>query len=81
MIQLLDFTIYHEAKSKFSYMYDKDTVHLRLTTSKESNHKIEVIYGDPFFWGESEINPDVWEWKIQLNESIFLVDLFSMIFH
>jgi len=66
---MIDFTIYHEAKSKFAYMYDKDTVHLRLTTSKESNHKIEVIYGDPFFWGESEINPDVWEWKIQSSET------------
>ncbi len=64
-----DFTIYHEAKSKYAYMYDKDTVHLRLTTTKESDHKIEVIYGDPFFWGESDINPDVWEWKIQSSET------------
>jgi len=66
---LRDFTIYHEAKSKYAYMYDKDTVHLRLTTTKESDHKIEVIYGDPFFWGESDINPDVWEWKIQSSET------------
>lgn len=65
---MIDFTIYHEAKSKFAYQYDKDTLHLKLIASKNKISTIEVIYGDPFFWGPAESDPDKWEWKIATSE-------------
>lgn len=68
----MNFTIYHEAKSKFAYMYDKETLHLKLIVSKGKAKKIEVIYGDPFFWGPEETNPDSWEWKIATSESTIM---------
>lgn len=63
----MNHTIYHEGKSKFAYLYDKDTVHLRLFASKNIFHKIEVIFGDPFNWGPHETE-DLWEWKTENNE-------------
>lgn len=65
----MNFIVYHEAKSKYAYLYDQDTVHLRLIAQKDKVTKVEVLYGDPFFWGESESNPDVWEWKIETSDS------------
>ncbi len=55
---MLNYTIYHEAKSKFAYMFDKDTIHLRLITSKDKIHKIEVICGDPFYFRFEELEKD-----------------------
>ena len=57
---MLDFTVYHEAKSKYAYMYDKDTVHLRLFAKKDKVKKIEVIYGDPFLWVPVGNSLDEW---------------------
>ena len=68
----MNFVVYHEAKSKFAYLYDKDTVHLRLIAQREHVETVEVIYGDPFFWGSSETDPDVWEWKIETSESLYM---------
>lgn len=64
--------VYHEAKSKFAYLADKDTVHIRLQTSKHDIYKVEVLYGDPFFWAPKKNNPDVWEWKVQTSESTIM---------
>ena len=55
---MINYTIYHEAKSKFAYMYDKDTVHLRLITSKNKTSKIEVLFGDPFHFRLEEIEKE-----------------------
>ncbi len=57
---MLDFTVYHEAKSKYAYMYDKDTVHLRLLATKGKVKKIKVIYGDPFLWVPVGNSLDEW---------------------
>lgn len=62
-------SIYHEAKSRYAYLYDKDTVHLRIRTKKDDIKKIEVIYGDPFFWGPRDNEPDSWEWKIESSDN------------
>lgn len=61
----LDYTIYHEAKSKYAYIYDKDTVHLRVIASKDRIKSLKVIYGDPFHWGPKDDNSGDWEWKIE----------------
>jgi glycosidase len=70
---MINFTIYHEAKSKFAYIYDKDTLHLRLLASKGKVNKVEVIFGDPFFWGPAEDNPEKWEWKIQSSDNTSMI--------
>ena len=42
--------IYHEAKSKYAYAFDKDTVHIRLRTAKKDVCKVNMVWGDPFNW-------------------------------
>jgi glycosidase len=67
----LDFTIYHEAKSKYAYIYDKETIHLRVIATKNKIDSIKVIYGDPFHWGPKE-HSDEWEWKVDEKDNITL---------
>lgn len=45
--------ITHEAKSKYAYAYDENTLHLRLRTIKGDVKKASVVYGDPFYWTEN----------------------------
>lgn len=59
----MNFYAYHEAKSKYAYMYDKDTLHLRLMITAGFSQTIEVVYGDPFSWGKNDIDQTNWEWK------------------
>lgn len=70
---MIDYMIYHEAKSKFAYQYDKDTLHLRLMATKNKVDTVEVIYGDPFFWGPAESDPDKWEWKIATSDNTVMI--------
>lgn len=42
--------IYHEAKSKYAYAFDRDTVHIRLRTAKGDINKVNMVWGDPFNW-------------------------------
>lgn len=65
---MINFTIYHEAKSKYAYIFDKDTVHLRLFTSKNKIDSIQVLYGDPFNYSHNEKNDNKWEWVNEGNE-------------
>ncbi len=69
---MVDFTIYHEAKSKYAYIYDKDTVHLRLFTSKDKINSIQVLYGDPFNYSHNKNNNDKWEWVNEGDESTLM---------
>lgn len=52
--------IYHEAKSKYAYAYDEETVHLRLRTAKGDVDRVRVIYGDPFHWASNEQKEAYW---------------------
>lgn len=69
---MINYTIYHEAKSKFAYQFDKDTLHLKLMASKDKITSVEVIYGDPFFWGPADHDADKWEWKIATSEQTLM---------
>jgi hypothetical protein len=40
--------------------------------SKNKINKVELIYGDPFFWGPDEKDPDKWEWKISTSENTIM---------
>ncbi len=69
---MLNYTIYHEAKSKYAYIYDKETVHLRVIATKNKIKSIRVLYGDPFSWGPSDTDNNKWEWKHDSGETAYL---------
>ena len=54
--------IYHEAKSKYAYMFDRKTLHLRLRTAREDVPSVTLVGGDPFRWIQSKEDPTHWEW-------------------
>jgi cyclomaltodextrinase / maltogenic alpha-amylase / neopullulanase len=64
--------IYHEAKSKYAYAYDKETVHIRIRTEKNDVEKIRLIYGDPFNWGPKKDKAHEQEWKRESSEQLEL---------
>ena len=39
--------IYHRTESEFAYLYDENTVHLRLKTARDVDY-VEVMYGDTY---------------------------------
>ncbi len=57
--------IYHEAKSKYAYAYDKETVHVRIRTGKDEVNDVKLIYGDPFHFGPKSDQEDSYEWKVE----------------
>lgn len=40
--------IYHRPTSEFAYLYEKDTLHLRLRTAKDDVSSVELIWQDPY---------------------------------
>jgi glycosidase len=54
--------IYHEAKSKYAYMFNQSTLHLRLRTARGDIPTVTLVGGDPFRWIQSQENPTHWEW-------------------
>lgn len=54
--------VYHEAKSKFAYMFDRNTLHLRLRTARGDVPSVTLVGGDPFRWIQSKEDPTHWEW-------------------
>lgn len=42
--------LHHEAKSKYAYAIDQDTLHIRLRTGKDDAKQVRLIWGDPFNW-------------------------------
>jgi glycosidase len=54
--------VYHEAKSKYAYMFDRKTLHLRLRTARGDVPSVTLVGGDPFRWIQSVEDPTHWEW-------------------
>lgn len=65
----MDYTIIHEAKSSYAYLYDKDTIHIRLKATKGKVKSVRLVFGDPFHWGPSSTD-DTWEWQVESSDSI-----------
>ena len=42
--------VFHEAKSRWAYAVDKDTLHIRLRTGRGDVKRVEVLAADPFNW-------------------------------
>lgn len=57
---MLQQTLYHEAKSKWSYIYDKEKLHIRLRVGKEEVENIQIVAYEPYNWSPKKENPSVW---------------------
>ncbi|MBM7554081.1 alpha-glycosidase [Thalassobacillus pellis] len=44
--------VYHRPKDNFAYAYDKDTLHIMIQVKKGDMEGVELIYGDPYEWGD-----------------------------
>ncbi|MFU8785951.1 MAG: glycoside hydrolase family 13 protein [Candidatus Izemoplasmataceae bacterium] len=53
--------IHHEPKSQYAYLYDKDTVHIRLRTKKGLTNDVKLIFGDPFLYKKGK-DTDRYAW-------------------
>ena len=40
--------IYHRPESEYAYLYDQDTMHIRLRTAKDDIQSVTVLKGDPY---------------------------------
>jgi len=70
---MLPYVIYHLPKSKYAYIFDENTIHLRVIVQKNNVSTIRVLYGDPFYWGPSDTQPSTWEWKHDSGDSAYMV--------
>ena len=57
--------VFHEAKSKYAYAFDLDTLHIRIRTAINDIDSVTLIGGDPFRWIRSETDPSHWEWDFR----------------
>lgn len=76
--------VYHEAKSRYAYAYDKDTLHLRLRTAKNDVDNVKVIYGDPFNWGpksKDDKTDTEYVWKYESTEHLNMVKEYETDLH
>lgn len=55
-------SVLHEAKSRFAYAYDQNTIHLRLRTAHADISSVTLVGGDPFRWIQDPSDPNHWEW-------------------
>ncbi len=72
--------IYHEAKSRYAYAYDRDTLHIRFRTAKDDVTNVKLIYGDPFNWGPKSSNDKTdnnYVWKYESNEQLNMIKEYS----
>ncbi|ERJ13073.1 alpha-glycosidase [Haloplasma contractile] len=80
--------IYHQTKSNFSYMYDNETLHIRIKTAKNDVDSVRIVYGDVFNWGalpmatnqqkeDDSSDNKKWGWKRQSDDDEFLVKEYS----
>ena len=40
--------IYHRPESEFAYLYDSETLHLRIRTAKGDVAHVHLVSGDPY---------------------------------
>ncbi len=73
-------TIYHETKSKWSYLKSEDTIHLKLKVGSNLVNRIEVVSYDPFNWAPEPSGKYIFrtdEFRFEELEKEFSNDLFD----
>ncbi|AZB42317.1 glycoside hydrolase family 13 protein [Bacillus sp. FJAT-42376] len=51
---MLKEAIYHRPKNEFAYIYDENTLHIRLRTKKGDAESVRLIHGDPYDWEDGK---------------------------
>lgn len=46
--------LYHRPESEFAYLYDPETMHVRLRTARGDVREMGLLYGDPYFLDKEE---------------------------
>ncbi len=71
--------IYHEAKSKYAYALDADTLNLRIRTANGDVSSISLISGDPFNWVRTEMayEGDFTQTHSWVNETVEMIRDYS----
>lgn len=46
--------IYHRPESEFAYLYNSETMHVRLRTARGDAREASLLYGDPYFLDKEE---------------------------
>ena len=46
--------LYHRPESEFAYLYDHETMHVRLRTARGDVREMALLYGDPYFLDKEE---------------------------
>lgn len=64
--------IYHRVGDNYSYVLDKDTVHIRLRTKKNDIEQVQLIFGDPY-----DFNGQQWIYKKEYMTKSGSTDLFD----
>jgi glycosidase len=71
--------LYHRPESEFAYLYDPETMHIRLRTARGDVREMELLYGDPYFLDKEEwfrkplqmiktLSTDLYDyWFVQVN--------------
>lgn len=62
--------VYHEAKSKYAYAYDESKIHIRIRCAKGDVDSVNIIYGDPFNWGQNDLGVHTWIQENKPNEKL-----------
>ncbi len=72
--------LWHNAKSEFSYAYDKETLHITLRTAKNDINKVQIIFGDPFSWGGDQFGKPYWKHEVFEMKRRYQTDDFDFYF-
>jgi len=56
------YAVHHEARSRYAYAYDPQTIHLRLRTGRGDVEAVTLVGGDAFCWVQNADDPSRWEW-------------------
>ncbi|MGX6979602.1 glycoside hydrolase family 13 protein [Vagococcus elongatus] len=64
--------VYHRPESEYAYLYQQDSVHLRLRTKKEDVQEVALLHGDPYL-----VMEDKWYQSPIKMKKIFTTDIFD----
>lgn len=64
--------IYHRPDSEYAYLYDKDTMHIRLRTARADSKQVYLISGDPYL-----LDKEQWYQEKEPMKKIASTDLYD----
>ncbi|MBP1969356.1 cyclomaltodextrinase [Virgibacillus natechei] len=68
---MLKEAIYHRPKNNFAYAYNEQTLHIRLRTKKADVPYVNLIYGDPYDWDETDWQAQRKPMELEITDNLF----------